>query len=302
VGVLTVLCDVALQAYVPSLVRTERLVNANSRLETSRSLAVVLGPSLGGLAVQVATAPVDILGDAVSFLFAAVVMRTIRDPETPRPPRDGRSLPGDVREGLTALLGQPVLRAITTATVVSNISAAVIFPILFLYLVDVLHLSPTLIGVAIAVNGLGGVLGAVSGGRASSRMSMPVILGLGLSMGAAATLLIAAASGPMPVALGVLLAGEALFGFAVPFFNVNQLSLRQALTPAHLQARVHATSRTLTWGAVPIGAYLGGQLGEHIGLRPTLVISGLGTLAAALIAYVGVTAAMRGRRSADASG
>jgi predicted MFS family arabinose efflux permease len=131
---------------------------------------------------------------------------------------------------------------------------------------------------------------------------MAIILGLGLGMSATATLVIAAASGPVPVALGLLLTGEALFGFAVPFSNVNQLSLRQALTPAHLQARVHATSRTLTWGAIPIGAYLGGQLGEHVGLRPTLVISGLGTLTAALVAYVGVTAATRRRAATGSNG
>jgi predicted MFS family arabinose efflux permease len=298
VGILTVLTDVSFQALVPSLVGRQGLVRANSRLETSRSVAQVVGPSLGGLLVQLVSAPLAILVDTASFLFAAGMVRTIRDPGVPPRPAARRSLLGDVREGLTALLGQPVLRAITVAITLSNVSVSVLVPVLFLFMVRDLHLSPYVVGVAVSVNGLGGIVGAIAGGRAG-RLPMAVIQGLGLGMSATATLLIAAATGPMALALGLLLAGEALFGFAVPFTNVNQLSLRQALTPAHLQARVHATSRTLTWGAIPIGALLGGQLGEHVGLRPTLVISGLGTLAAALVAYVGVMAATRRTERAE---
>src|SRR5215469_16551198 len=77
VGVLTVLFDVAYQAVLPLLVPRDDLVTANSRLETSRSLTQVIGPSLGGLLVQVLTAPVAILADVASFLFAAVTLRTI---------------------------------------------------------------------------------------------------------------------------------------------------------------------------------------------------------------------------------
>ncbi len=112
--------------------------------------------------------------------------------------------------------------------------------------------------------------------------------------------MIAAATGPPVLAAAMLMAGQAIFGFAVPFYNIQQLSLRQTLTPAHLQARVHATSRTLTWGAIPIGAFVGGQLGEHAGLRPTMLISAAGTCAAALVAYAGVRAATRRRGPAGA--
>jgi len=85
VGILTVLFDVAYQAFLPSLVRSDALVDANSRLETSRSLAQVIGPSVGGLLVQAFTAPIAILADVASFAFAALALRTIPDPETGPP-------------------------------------------------------------------------------------------------------------------------------------------------------------------------------------------------------------------------
>jgi predicted MFS family arabinose efflux permease len=293
VGILTVLFDVAYQAFLPSLVPSESLVDANSRLETSRSLVQVIGPSAGGLLVQVLTAPLAILADVASFLFAALTLRTIPDPEAAAPAAQRASLLHEVREGLGALLGHPVLRAIAATTTLNNLTVAIATPVLFLYLVRTLHLTPTLVGVALAVNGLGGVGGAIAGAGASRRLPVPAILALGLFLGGVGTLLVASAVGSASLVVAILFAGEAALGFALPFFNINQLSLRQSLTPARLQARVHASSRTLTWGAVPVGAVIGGILGEHIGLRPTLVVSGVGTVAVALVAYVSVQLATR---------
>src|SRR5215469_13621860 len=134
VGILTVLFDVAYQAIVPSLVPGDSLVDANSRLETSRSLAQVIGPSVGGLLVQVFTAPIAILADVASFVFAAATFRSIPDPE-PAPAGAGRRpLLHEAWEGLGALLGHPVLRAISTATTLSNLTVAIATPVMFLFM------------------------------------------------------------------------------------------------------------------------------------------------------------------------
>jgi predicted MFS family arabinose efflux permease len=293
VGILTVLFDVAYQAILPSLVRSQALVDANSRLETSRSLAQVIGPSVGGLLVQVFTAPIAILADVASFAFAAAALRTIPDPDT-APAASGRgSLLDEAWEGLGTLLGQPVLRAISTATTLNNLTVAIATPVLFLFIVQVAQLGPTLVGMALAANGLGGVAGALAGAGAARRLSIPGILGLGLLLGGLGTLLIATAPASAPLNVALVFAGQATLGVGLPFYNVNQVSLRQSLTPARLQARVHASSRTLTWAAVPVGAVIGGVLGEHLGLRPTLVVSGVGTVAVALGTYLGVLLASR---------
>jgi predicted MFS family arabinose efflux permease len=59
---------------------------------------------------------------------------------------------------------------------------------------------------------------------------------------------------------------------------VNQVSLRQAITPDGVQGRMNATMRFIVWGTMPIGALLGGFLGEVIGLRGTLVVAAVGAL------------------------
>ena len=63
-------------------------------------------------------------------------------------------------------------------------------------------------------------------------------------------------------------------GIAV--YNINQVSLRQAITPHRMQGKMNATMRFMVWGTLPIGFFVGGILGRTIGLRPTLWIGAVG--------------------------
>jgi len=76
------------------------------------------------------------------------------------------------------------------------------------------------------------------------------------------------------------LVGFAQFGFGLarPLFSINQLSLRQAITPEKLQGRVHASIALLTYGLPTVGALIGGALGQTIGLPQTLLIAAVGEI------------------------
>jgi MFS family permease len=96
----------------------------------------------------------------------------------------------------------------------------------------------------------------------------------------------------LPVAFapdGLILAAVALFVFMGGFFgvawNINQVSLRQAITPPRMQGRTNATMRFIVWGTIPLGSVVGGALGSLIGLHATIVVGAVG----ALIAFVPVT-------------
>jgi MFS family permease len=80
--------------------------------------------------------------------------------------------------------------------------------------------------------------------------------------------------------VALLVAGGILVGFGGVVYNVNQVSLRQAITPGHMQGRMNATMRFVVWGTLPIGALAGGALGGAIGLRQTLWVAALGGLLA----------------------
>jgi len=76
----------------------------------------------------------------------------------------------------------------------------------------------------------------------------------------------------------VIIATMLVEGFGGVVYNINQVSLRQAITPERMQGRMNATIRFVIWGTIPIGSFLGGVLGGTIGLRPTLWVAGIGGL------------------------
>src|SRR5207244_10345141 len=82
------LFDAAYPAYVPTLIGRDRLVEGNSRLATSSSIAEIGGPGFAGALVQIVSAPFAILVDAVSFVVSAATLLMIRAPDAPRPARD----------------------------------------------------------------------------------------------------------------------------------------------------------------------------------------------------------------------
>ena len=83
-------------------------------------------------------------------------------------------------------------------------------------------------------------------------------------------------------ALPWLIGAQMVLIFGVPIYNINQMSMRQSITPAGVRGRVSATNRFFVWGTMPVGSLLGGLLGEAIGLQPTIAIAGAGMLLAGL--------------------
>ena len=151
VGTLQVFFDVAYQSYLPSIVEREQIIDGNSKLEISRSAAQVGGPGLGGVLVQVFTAPYAVLLDAVSFVGSGLFLLRIRKVEERRRGRDGRrsqksSLWTDLKEGLRFVLGNPNLRAQAGCTATSNFFSSVAFSIFLVFAVRELGLSAGAIG------------------------------------------------------------------------------------------------------------------------------------------------------------
>jgi predicted MFS family arabinose efflux permease len=73
-------------------------------------------------------------------------------------------------------------------------------------------------------------------------------------------------------AIPLLFASMFLSSFVNPVYNINQVSLRQAITPDRLQGRMNATVRTIIWGTNPIGAFIGGIIGSTYGVVPALYV------------------------------
>lgn len=288
VGCLTVFFDVAYQSYLPSLVERRSILEGNSKLEMSRSAAQIGGPGAAGLLIGVLTAPVAILLDSLSYVVSGLFVWAIRRPEPP--PERGRaeqtadgprtSMRHEIAEGLTYVGTHPYLRNIAATTATSNFFGNLAFAILILYLVRDFALSAEAIGLALTIGSVGFLLGAVLANRIASRLGVGRTIVLATLVFGPSALPVALATRELAVP-AVALAGF-LGGFGGAVYNINQVSLRQAITPTRLQGRMNATMRFIVWGTIPLGAVLGGVLGGVIGLRETIWVGAIGGLTAFL--------------------
>jgi MFS family permease len=275
-GVGQVLFATAYASFFVSLVPRDRFVSANSKLSTSRSASFIAGPALGGLLIEVFTAPVAMLVDAVSFLLSALLIGRIK--VAPAVPAE-RFAPLD---GLTYVMRHRFLRPILTCVTTINFFGFVAQALIVLFASRTLGLSAGLIGLAFGLGAVGGLLGAIVAPRLSRRFGVGRTILIGAVLFPAPTVAIAFAGGPEWLSFTVLLAAEAVAGFGVMLFDINTNSLSAATTVDAMRSRVTGVFGTVNYGARPLGAVIGGVLGTWLGVRPTLVLAGVGGMLACL--------------------
>ena len=270
----TVFFDVAYQSYLPQLVDRKLLVEGNAKLQASESVSQVAGPSLGGLLIQAITAPYAMAVDAVSFLWSASWVAAIRQ-RPPKPERKpDRHLGREMKEGLSFVLGNRLLRAIAMCTGSSNLFSSIGFAVFYLLLARELHVSAGVIGLITATAAIGGLLGSLLANRFAKKVGQ----GPAIWMSA---LFIAPFAFVTPFVqhdwtLGLLAVAQIFSWMFVVLYNITQVSFRQGLCPPALLGRMNATMRFLVWGTMPVGGLLGGALGSWLGVRPTLLIAAIG--------------------------
>ncbi len=275
-GVGTVFFDVAYGAYLPALVRRDRLVEGNAKLELSRSGAQLAGPGLGGILVQGFTAAGAMAADALSYLVSVVTLLLIRTPEPAPPPVDPVTggMGRQVMDGIRFVRGQRLIRPILACTATLNFFGMMLEAVLLVFAVRRLGLTPGEIGFIFTLGTVGFVAGAIVAERVGRRLGPgPAIILAGLLCGGGALFVPFATRWN---AWAVLIAWGLVAGVGGVIYNVTARSLMQALTPDRLLGRVIATNRVVVWGVIPLGSFLGGILGGAIGLRPTLWVAAIG--------------------------
>jgi len=277
-GTLAVLFEVSNSTLFVSLVAKQDYLEANTLLNGSRATSFVAGPSAAGLLVQTVTAPFALLADAASYLASAALLLRIRPAEPP--PAQTRGL--GIGQGLRFIARSPVLRATLFGSTTLNLFNYMFAALFVLYVSTRLVVSAGLLGAVIGAGAFGALLGAAVTGRVARRLGIGRTLVLSFLLFPAPLLLVPLAGGPRPALLGMLFAAEFCSGLGVMMLDITAGSVQTAVTPDALRARVSGAQRTINYGIRPIGALLGGALGESLGLRPALWIATIGAIAGVL--------------------
>ncbi|PZS36541.1 MAG: hypothetical protein DLM59_00990 [Pseudonocardiales bacterium] len=277
VSAATVFFNIAYLPAMVAIVEPADLVRANSRLETSRTVAEVGGPSVAAGLYQL-FGVAALLVDAATYLFSAACFRVMQ-PCGGRTSRDERVW-SRLKLGIRQNWDDPVLRRATAGTLGANIGGPIFVTLLPVLAYRGLHLSVGVFGVVMSAAAAGGVVGALVAPKVSRRMGAGRMQAWSIFLHSACGLgILAAPAFPPAIVLAITLA---FYGAFMTWYNVCSQSVRQVRMAVKDQAVIYAAYRTVTWGVIPISAFVGGW-------AVTLLTPHFAVLDAAKIVMVGGT-------------
>jgi MFS family permease len=271
-----VLYQTSYPSFFVGLVRRDQFVEANSLLSGTRSASFVAGPAVAGGLIQAVTAPVAMLVDAVTFAVSALLIGRVRVPDLPVDTSDRAGLLRRSRDGMRLVLKDPYLRASLACATTINLFNLMAGAILILFASRELELSAGVIGLALGIGATGGLLGTALAGPMARRVGLGRTIAFGAVVFSAPFALLPLAVGTTWSRAGVLALVEFISAFGVMCLDIPLNALMTAVTPDGVRSRVSGAFSTVNYGIRPLGAVLGGLVGEWIGLAPTMVVAAVG--------------------------
>jgi MFS family permease len=272
-GTLSLVYDAAHQSFPPSLVPRPLLTAAYARMEQTSAVAQTGGPALAGAVIKLIGAPVAILVDAVSYLASGLLLATVRPlhPEVATGNDQPRHLRREIREGLNWVYRNSTLGPLALTSHLWFVGQGMITTIYLDFALKVLDLGTVLLGVTLAISGVGSVIGATASGWFGRRYGVgPAIIACRWACPIAYVTIPLAGDGTSGLVL--LCAGQLLFGLSIGLDSPIEMGYRQSITSPELLGRMNATIRSLNRAAIVIGAPLGGLLADRFGHRQALWI------------------------------
>lgn len=277
-GCCSVLYEVGYQSYLPSVVPRDRLDVANSRLQSTESVALIAGPGIGGLLVQVVSAAGALAVQVVTSAVSAVMLVRIRGVETAPPARRLRLLPA-IAEGVRFLVRGPVLLWAVGFSAIYNPFEQWIKVLFTIDAVRRLGLTAGQFGLILSIGAIGALLGAAAAPAVSRRLgALQACLWCAAADAVFLVLPIAEPEWGAAALIAALGGVFAVNGFTAAVSSVILLTVRQIRVPDGLRGRVNATTRAISYGSITLGAAAGGLAGQLLGVRLGLTVGCVGVL------------------------
>lgn len=297
-GLATILFDVANATFLPRIIPKDELTSRNSFVSGTHAVTQSGGPSLGGLLVQVVGPATSLVADAVSYALSAVLL--LRLPES-TPVTDTSaptsSMRASIAEGWRFVRHHPVMFPSMLWATATNFACGALFALMPVYLVRDLDLSAAVVGLMIAADGVGTLLGSIVTPRLVRRLGSARAMVLASLGGAALSLTMALAS---PSTAWLFAIGNAGYAVGVVVGSVVTRTHRQVESPPDLLSRVMATVRFMSWGAPLVGALGAGALATVLSTHAALWAACAATFIAPVILLLSPVRGLRNLSETDA--
>jgi predicted MFS family arabinose efflux permease len=282
-GVVSVFFKTAFQTYIPILLGRADLMDGNAKLQGSAAFAQVSGPGIGGAIAQFFGVATGVLLNAFSFAVSALCLFWINAPEPDaRKPRSERRIGREIIEGLHFLRYDPYLRPLAFYTAVISLGVSGADSLMIVFLVRTVGVPASVVGVILALMGIGGLFGVAIATRLVRRYGSARAMLLCRLMLSSSLLLPLTTRGFALIAS----AGWIFVSAGIGAGNVISAAFRQARCPSHMRGRISASYYTLTYSCMALGGLFGGILGTLLGVRQALwIMAGILTLASSILFF-----------------
>ena len=279
-GACEVSIDTTAQSMIPELLEKDQLERGNSRLYIAETvISQFIGSPLSGF-LYAAAVVLPFYSASGGYLLALGLLLlmpyqgSLQKRSVDQSRQEGRKERGseffeELKFGVRYLFTHQRLRQLVVITTILGFLFSASHATIALFMVKELGLDPRYFGVVLAVQGVGGVAGGLLANRLSTRYTRGKTLGGAIML----TTVLILITGFMPNIYFFTLTAT-LAGFASTIWNILLMSTYQVLIPNHLYGRIHGARRTIVWGLMPIGAFLGGVIATG-GLRLPFIICGL---------------------------
>jgi len=274
VGTASVFFGVAAQSFIPQVVEANRLLTANSRLQSSRTVATIAGPAIGGWLVQLLRAPAALMLDVSSYLISASCLSRIKGVGHGQPMAVKASMVQQVRQGVAYVWRSQTLRPLALMAASFNLWSTAIGALQIPFLVRTIHVEPGYAGMLMAIEAPGALLGSMLVGRLNGRFGNARTIAISVVAGPLAALLIPLTTRGAGIILFAL--GAAVLALFTVVSSIVTRVYRQATVAPELISRVTAVNRFISWGVMPIGGLLAGSLSTVVGIRAALLCLAIG--------------------------
>lgn len=273
IGTGEVFADSASQTIVRALLPPERLEDGYGRLFAADLGAnELVGPPLGGFLFSIQRAT-PFLCDAISYAVAGLLVHRLPTDLFAREPNSDATIRADVMEGLRWLWTNKLMRAITISITLANFFNTVTYAVFVLFALQILDVDAFGFGLIMSAGGIGGLMATALAPRIMARLGRATMVWGGMVVTGLSALVIAASSDPW-------IAGAAQFCmlFSITLWVIVARALRATIVPDRLLGRVISSGRLLGFGAIPLGAAVGGWVAHHFGLRAPFLLAGVASV------------------------
>jgi predicted MFS family arabinose efflux permease len=259
-GTAEVFSDTASSTLLPSIVGRDDLVLANARMQTGFVTVYQLaGPPLGA-AMFVAGRPLPFIGQAVLVSVGALLVARVRLPAR-KPSVRAPSVRIEVAEGFRWVKHNAAVRTLVLTIFTFNITFGAAWAILVLYAKERLGMGAIGFGLLTTAAAIGGILGTLSYGWITRRVSLGNVMRVGLIIETFTHLSLALTTTPA-VALAVMV----VFGAHAFVWGTTSVTIRQRAVPGPLQGRVASMNGIGVYGGLVVGAAVGGPIADRWGI------------------------------------